>query len=204
MKQQTTNNQDVKAIFSKFDNTSNWVSGLCGNYYFEAKLFDEPSDFGINDGRVSKLTIQTKANTIIVNYDRGWDIEPVLTEKPIYEAIVELLENSPKRFDPTTLDPMQEEKEGFTGVWKFVPTIKSECTQFFKNEDEESIFTVWHNENSHKEKVHINNLISNAPAMYEALKTIESVLSNWDKATGAGKYRNLTEYANTILNSINQ
>lgn len=52
-------------------------------FKYEAKVFEESSQFGINDGRVSKLQIVkytrdnpwTWENTVI-NYDRGWDIEP--------------------------------------------------------------------------------------------------------------------------------
>lgn len=42
----------------------------------EAKIFEEPSDFGINKGKISKLRIVNKANDQKINYDRGWDIKP--------------------------------------------------------------------------------------------------------------------------------
>lgn len=98
----------LKAEFTKFDNTSQWVSGKIGNYVFDAKLFDQSSTFGIKNGRVSKLSIydemvrQEKKDFFaasIVNYDRGWDIKPTKENKPIFEAVMQLLEESPKRWE---------------------------------------------------------------------------------------------------------
>lgn len=94
----------MKAIFTSFPSDTNWVKGRIGSYLFEAKLFDEGSEFGINGGRVSKLSIyKSKINFsrgCIVNYDRGWDVEPKDdTEKEIYNAVITLLENSPIRFN---------------------------------------------------------------------------------------------------------
>lgn len=49
-------------------------------YIWEAKVYDEGSEFGINGGRVSKLSIRLEnangTHTTVCNYDRGWDIEP--------------------------------------------------------------------------------------------------------------------------------
>ena len=42
-------------------------------FQWEAKVFENPSRFGINSGRVSKLSLGEK---FIVNYDRGWDVKP--------------------------------------------------------------------------------------------------------------------------------
>lgn len=49
----------------------NWVQGTIGGVPFQAKVFVEPSIYGIHKGNVSKLWIKD-----IVNYDRGWDIRP--------------------------------------------------------------------------------------------------------------------------------
>ena len=88
----------LTAVFTHFDNSSNWVHGICGEYNFDAKLFDDGSQFGINNGRVSKLSIAKYNGSPDVNYDRGWDIKPSQTVKSYYDAIMGLLENSPKRF----------------------------------------------------------------------------------------------------------
>jgi hypothetical protein len=87
---------------------SNWVSGTVGEYTFEAKLFDDPSTYGINNGRISKLSIYNDQKRIenrdffaacIVNYDRGWDIKPTKESRPYYKAVLKLLELTPRRFD---------------------------------------------------------------------------------------------------------
>ena len=95
-------------VFTKFESGTNWCDGKIGKYNFQAKLFDTGSTFGINDGRVSKLAIwdekirQEKQNFFagcVVNYDRGWDIKPKKDIKPYFDAVMELLENAPKRFE---------------------------------------------------------------------------------------------------------
>jgi hypothetical protein len=91
-------------ITSKY--TSNgWVEGTVDGFRFQAKVFDEGSQFGINEGRVSKLNIWDESKRLacgniftasIVNYDRGWDIKPKKkTERDILNAVVEYLENLP-------------------------------------------------------------------------------------------------------------
>lgn len=55
----------------------NWVMGTFNGMEFEAKIFTAPSEFGINNGYVSKLWIKSPSeddSTVLVNYDRGWDI----------------------------------------------------------------------------------------------------------------------------------
>ena len=48
------------------------VEDIC---HYWAKVYDEPSEYGINGGRISKLMIQ-KGGVTTCNYDRGWDVEP--------------------------------------------------------------------------------------------------------------------------------
>ena len=43
--------------------------------HYWAKVYDEGSKYGINEGRISKLTIKIEGVTTLC-YDRGWDIEP--------------------------------------------------------------------------------------------------------------------------------
>ena len=43
--------------------------------HYWVKAYDEGSDYGINGGRISKLSIKIDGEWV-VNYDRGWDIEP--------------------------------------------------------------------------------------------------------------------------------
>ena len=44
-------------------------------FHYWMKQYDESSQFGIEGGRISKLTLK-RNGTIVCNYDRGWDIEP--------------------------------------------------------------------------------------------------------------------------------
>ena len=52
-----------------------------------AKVFEEGSHFGINEGRISKLEIR-RDKQILLNYDRDWDIKPNKEVKPVYERIL--------------------------------------------------------------------------------------------------------------------
>ena len=43
--------------------------------HYWVKSFGKGSEWGINGGRISKLTIKIDGR-ITANYDRGWDIQP--------------------------------------------------------------------------------------------------------------------------------
>lgn len=96
----------MKIHFTEFPMDSNWVKGTVhdGLYSFEAKLFDENSTYGIDDGKVSKLSISygsrwTGFDNCFVNYDRGWDIEPETEEEhDVFIAVLDFLEDAPTRF----------------------------------------------------------------------------------------------------------
>ena len=53
-----------------------WEDGWIGLYFYETKVYDEPSMFGIDRGRISKLTVYDSDKNICCNYDRGWDVYP--------------------------------------------------------------------------------------------------------------------------------
>ena len=63
----------------------NWQFGTIGGIKFYVQVFDEPSGYGINDGRISRLWIDGMAN-----YDRGWDYTP--TTPKAKQRVKELLE----------------------------------------------------------------------------------------------------------------
>lgn len=44
-------------------------------FHYWMKVFDDPSQFGIDGGRISKLMLKRNGE-IVCNYDRSWDIEP--------------------------------------------------------------------------------------------------------------------------------
>ena len=60
-----------------------------GTVEYWAKVYDEPSEFGINGGRISKLTLKCNGKTIL-NYDRGWDVKPqTKSAKIVLEALLQ-------------------------------------------------------------------------------------------------------------------
>ena len=67
----------------------NWQFGTIGGIKFYVQVFDEPSGYGINDGRISRLWIDGMAN-----YDRGWDNTP--TTPKAKQRVKELLEHFDK------------------------------------------------------------------------------------------------------------
>jgi hypothetical protein len=88
-------------IISRDDN-SGWITAIIDDRWVQAKVYDEPSTFGINDGRVSKLCI-SKTSTrnpfegffaqMDYNYDRGLDFCDCSQE--LVDSIVDQLETFP-------------------------------------------------------------------------------------------------------------
>lgn len=57
-------------------------------YTYWAKVYDEGSEWGMDGGRISKLEVRNSAGNTVINYDRGWDMEPKNTlEKAALQAI---------------------------------------------------------------------------------------------------------------------
>lgn len=60
----------------------NWIKGVKGKFKICAKVFREGSDFGIKNGRISKIQVCDTSqehwgfDACYLNYDRGWDIRP--------------------------------------------------------------------------------------------------------------------------------
>ncbi len=55
--------------------------------HYILKAYDEPSKFGINNGKISKLQLKQDGE-IVANYDRGWDIYPATKEAEISLCIL--------------------------------------------------------------------------------------------------------------------
>lgn len=51
------------------------------------KAYDEPSEYGIEEGRISKMELSINGHTVC-NYDRGWDIYPETEEANLAYAIL--------------------------------------------------------------------------------------------------------------------
>lgn len=89
--------------FTNESDGNGWVTGKVDyngrEYKFTAKVFEEGSIHGINEGRVSKLMIRNENTTgwygVFVNYDRGWDIEPETEEQQdVFINVLEFLHRS--------------------------------------------------------------------------------------------------------------
>ena len=61
--------------------SGNWTSGHIGPFRFEVKHYEEPSVFGIDEGRISKLWLGWKDSYgTVAAFDRGWDKLPGFEE----------------------------------------------------------------------------------------------------------------------------
>lgn len=87
----------MKVTISEFEYPN--VKGYAnfGEFYFNAKVFNEKSEFGINEGKVSKLYIfhephKYRFEKEVVSYDRGWIIKPEREDIAIYSAYVQILD----------------------------------------------------------------------------------------------------------------
>ena len=82
-----------------------WITAIIEGRWVQAKVYDEPSDYGFMGGRVSKIAI-SKTSTrdptkeyfpqICFNYDRGLDFN--LASMVLAKKIVAQLETLPKIF----------------------------------------------------------------------------------------------------------
>ena len=60
-----------------------------GKYKCWIKHFEEGSRFGIENGKISKLTIRKLGETRdLCHYDRGWCVEPVGEVKAVYAILL--------------------------------------------------------------------------------------------------------------------
>ena len=65
-----------------------WIEGTIGAYTYSAKVYGRGSVFGIDGGRISKLSIR-KSGKIVYNYDRGLDFDNLDTEgRSVYDEIL--------------------------------------------------------------------------------------------------------------------
>lgn len=85
---------------------SGWVTAIIAGRWVQAKVYDQPSKFGVFNGRVSKLAIAKTAyrnsnanffEQLDYHYDRGLDFDN-LPEGVLKQVIAEL-ETLPALFD---------------------------------------------------------------------------------------------------------
>ena len=87
----------------KAHNDRLWVTAVINNRWVQAKVYNEPSTFGINNGRISKLVVcktdvrdpnENFFNQMDYNYDRGLDFDNL--PDGLLSEIVSRLESLPK------------------------------------------------------------------------------------------------------------
>ena len=77
---------DIKKAMNVWTLATATIDGK--TYRIQMVRFDEPSMYGIRQGRISKLYVADADHTVI-NFDRGWDIRPKTAEtKALLAAIV--------------------------------------------------------------------------------------------------------------------
>jgi len=74
-------------------NSPPYYNGNYKGYDWGAKVYEEPSDHGINKGRISKLTVE-KDGAIVAHYEREWDVKPAAKNQKAVDDIIEGLESS--------------------------------------------------------------------------------------------------------------
>ena len=77
-----------------------WKEGVIGvpvgdgkytGIWYQAKVYDMPSEYGIEGGRISKLQLRSgsrRDGEIVASYDRGWNIKPKTEAAEIALAIL--------------------------------------------------------------------------------------------------------------------
>jgi len=69
-----------------------WYVGRVDGRHFEALVFSEPSQYGIDGGQVSKLYLWTgpkkKGGQEAAVFERGWELEPSDEVRPVVEFLV--------------------------------------------------------------------------------------------------------------------
>ncbi len=69
-----------------------WKRGTIGRYSFEAKVYDQPSRYGLHDGNISKLSLWiTATGEEIVLYDREWIRLPPIDDTGDLREAIDLL-----------------------------------------------------------------------------------------------------------------
>lgn len=89
-----------------------WIDLVVNDRWVQAKVYDEPSTYGVNDCRVSKLCVAKKGIRLLglasgipffdgldYNYDRGLDFHNDGLPQEELDAILEWLNNLPKKFE---------------------------------------------------------------------------------------------------------
>ena len=103
MKNASYQTKTIQFMLDDDRKASGWVTCVIAGRWVQAKVYDEPSEYGINGGRVSKLCIcktgmwdksQDFLKQMDYNYDRGVDFN-TLEDPDILNVVVAALEKLP-------------------------------------------------------------------------------------------------------------
>jgi hypothetical protein len=102
-----------------------WFEGTTDDgYQYQAKVFQGGSQFGLNEGPISKLWIvDPETKQPVVNYDRGWDIGEELVDvwMPVVEELTRRTQKPETKSELDQPDPMENGGTGYggdrPGVW---------------------------------------------------------------------------------------
>lgn len=73
-----------------------WCYGEMDGYQYEAKVYGNPSAFGINNGRISKLYIYGQDAEILACYERGWSGEVDAPPENLKDTVKKIVERYAK------------------------------------------------------------------------------------------------------------
>jgi hypothetical protein len=71
-----------------------WMEGTISGYSYCLKVYHDPSNMGINGGKISKLELW-KNDSLVVRYDRGWDKKP--STKELLNLVYELVQETDRK-----------------------------------------------------------------------------------------------------------
>jgi hypothetical protein len=96
------------ADFKKEDSpigSTPWLIGTTkdGKYKIHAQVFSDPSSYGIEGSRISKLMAQTEKGEYVLDYQRGWGTKP--TTAAVRRIVAAFLAAYPERVEDTDKDP---------------------------------------------------------------------------------------------------
>ena len=75
-----------------------WIRGFSKPYTFEAKVYCTGSQYGIDNGRISKFAVWIEARNRrwLAHYDRGWEVRPQEEHEAAVNRFIGLLEAMPE------------------------------------------------------------------------------------------------------------
>lgn len=92
----------IKINFTDFTTEDVWVHGNLFDqneqYEFSAEVYDNPSRYGINKSRVSKLLMYDNNKNEILFYEREWVQKPTTELISYYHELLKSLDTCSKRF----------------------------------------------------------------------------------------------------------